>query len=422
MKLLQELWQYAKEGNGQVIALVGEAGIGKSRLIMQLKEISSLQTEVVEYFCSPYHTNSALHPVIEQLRRTDIAETGDGTDQAQQKLRDKIQLPGGDWENQIPWLAELLSHSSKISSQAVTPLERKRRTLKAILWLLSTMGEFSTLLLIVEDAHWIDPTSRELMQKIIGQISTLRILLIISFRPGPTQAFLDLPQVRRVTLERLAKTEAVTLVKNVAGDKAVPDALLDHIVERTDGVPLFLEELTKMALELDIVEEQSGSYILKNSLASSQALPATLQESLAARLDQLGSIKQIAQIASVIGREFSYRLLSAISSLSDGALKNAIDQLIKAGLIFGNSSRAKASCSFKHAMVRDAAYESLLRADRRVLHERIARVLEQQTRGGEDLEPELLAHHYTEAGLVSKAVQYWALATQRALERRRIRR
>jgi class 3 adenylate cyclase/tetratricopeptide (TPR) repeat protein len=416
MDLLKDCWIRARNGLGQVVALAGEPGIGKSRLIMQITHTLGSEANIIEYFCSPYHTNSALHPVIEHLRRIDIfgADVTKGQNcEGSSKL---VQLASGDHKVHLPWLAELLSPHPEISIEAAAPQERKRKTLNAILWFLSAFAQSGPVLLVIEDAHWIDPTSSELVQMVADTIKTLPILLIISCRTTSSEAITHWTPALGVTLERLTKSEAATVVRNAAGHEDLSDALLNQILDRADGVPLFIEELTKMALESDIVEKKAGSYILRDDLETAQ-LPATLRDSLAARLDQLGSVKQVAQVASVIGREFSGELLSKISPIPSNALKKAIERLLEAEIIFAETRRPSPNYSFKHVIVRDAAYGSLLKADRRALHERIAVAFEQRVLAGLHIEPELLAHHYTEAVLPAKAAMYWGLAAQSALQR-----
>src|SRR5262249_44068697 len=314
---------------------------------------------------------------------------------------------------QLPWLASLLSLPADIRPTSLTPQQRKRRTLDAILWLLTSLAGKKPLLLIVEDAHWIDPTSRELIESVIERLPALRAVLIVTFRPPLSPPWIERANVLLQDLERLSRAESAAIVTDVTGDKALPPALVDQIIDRTDGVPLFVEELTKMVLGSELVEAKGGSYVL----TSRRSLPTTLHDSLMARLDQLGASKQVAQIAAVIGREFSFDLLAAVSSLPADALKQTLGRLIKAGLILAPDELSQDGYAFKHTMMRDAAYECLLKRDRREIHAQVAARLKQRFADGAGAEPELLAHHFTEANLIPQGVEYWLLAARRALDR-----
>jgi predicted ATPase/class 3 adenylate cyclase len=409
-------WKRAKDGNGQVVTICGESGIGKSRLIKQARVALGGRIPTVQCFCSPYHMTTALHPLIEYMTRVANFQAEDTVADRRRALQKMIAQIGGSYEVQLPWLENLLSLSDEAIPDSVTPQQRKQSTLKAVLWSLSELAKKAPFVMVVEDAHWIDPTSSELMQMVVEHIRTLPILLIVSSRPPFRRSWMDDAHVASIALDRLGRLDVSALVADVAGRNIFSTEWIERIVDKSDGIPLFAEELTKMVLSSDAASGKSMHRAPASSLASSE-LPTTLRDLLMARLDQFASAKQVAQVAAVIGREFSYDVLSSIGGLPNEALRSSIDQLTDAGLISAYDAAAPGRFAFKHVMVRDAAYESLLKRDRRELHAKVAAVLERKHTAQSDMVPELLAHHYTQAGLTEQALTYWAAAARRALLR-----
>lgn len=415
MKLLVSCWDRVKRGNGQIVTVSGEAGIGKSRLIKQLRDTVASEGRVFEYFGSQYHTNTAFHPIVEQVARS----SGVGVEESQEArieaLRKMLERIAGDYQVHLPWIAALASLPAKDMPTVVPPEQRKQKTFDAILWWLGAVSQKKPLLLVIEDAHWLDPTSLEVMRVIADRIGTIPVMVVLSFRP-PFSPLLDDPRITHIALDRLRSDEAIAIVTSVVGDKALPPGLIERIVARTDGVPLFVEELTKMVLGSALGEQGAGRTGAGNGEPWHE-LPTTLQDSLMARLDQLGPVKRVAQMAAVIGQEFRADTLLAISDLTPDSLQSALSQLLKAELIVADSAAPLARFAFNHALVRDAAYKSLLNRDRRQFHAKVAAALEAQNSAGNPVEPELLAHHYSEAGIPRQALKFWRLAVQQALQR-----
>ncbi len=416
LRLISARWKSAKEGNGQVIAICGEPGIGKSRLIKQARGALGERIPTIQCFCSPYHMTTALHPLIEYMAHAANFQAEDTAIERRRKLETTLAQIGGGHQARLPWIANLMSLSDESVASSATPQQRKQNTLKAVLWSLSELARRAPLAIVLEDAHWIDPTSSELMEMIVEHIKTLPILMIVSFRPPFRRSWTDDTHVTSVMLDRLGRGEARALVADIAGENALPSELVERIVDKSDGIPLFAEELAKMLLSSDAANDKSINWASASSLAAS-GLPATLRDLLMARLDQFAAAKQVAQIAAVIGREFSYDVLSSVGGLPGETLRSSIDQLIDAGLISPHSAASPGRFAFKHVMVRDAAYESLLKRDRRELHAKVASALERKYAAQPDTASELLAHHYTQAGLTEQAITYWTAAARRALLR-----
>ena len=410
-RAIMDVWQVAKRGTGRVVTVAGEAGIGKSRLIRDIRDSLRQESWAVEYFCSPYHATTALYPVTDRIARANF-RAEDTTEQKLEALRTMLAAAGPGCEVHLPWLATLMSLPDKGAAQSGTPQQRKQKTFEAIFWWIAGHARQDPLLLIVEDAHWCDPTSSELLQMLAERASSIPVMMIVSVRTPFDAGWMHHRNVVAVTLDRLDDRAASAIVASVAGARDLPPAMVDQILEKTDGIPLFIEEFTKMVLGSTGEGEPTPADVL-----AGLKLPATLQDSLSARLDQLAPDKHVAQCAAVIGREFRYDILSAVSSLPAEALQASLTRLIEAGLVFAQGSEPHAHYLFKHAMVRDAAYDGLLRRDRRGLHAAVASALERMSPAQVRQEPELLAHHYTEAGLVPQALRYWGVAALRAMQR-----
>ena len=404
IELLLRRWARAKAGDGQVVMLSGEPGIGKSRVTAELGgRIAGEPHNRLRYFCSPYHQDSALFPFIDQLgRAADFAH--DDPPAARLEKLEALLARAAPPDDDIALIADLLSlpATERHPLPNLSPQRRKERTLEALLRQLELLASHQPILMVFEDAHWSDPTSRELLDLTVERVSTLPVLLIITFRPEFQPPWTGQSQVTMLALNRLDRRERTALVSQIAGGKALPEEMVRQIAERTDGVPLFIEELTKAVLE-------SGAPLA--------AIPTTLQDSLMARLDSLKSVRRIAQIGATIGREFSYPLLHAVSRLPDDELQAALAGLVASELVFQRGTPPSAIYAFKHALVQDAAHSSLLRRSRHQLHAHIARALETQSPELMDTQPELFAQHYAEAGLVEESVVYWAKAGRRSAAR-----
>ena len=416
--LILRRWTRAKAGNGQIVLIAGEPGIGKSRIVAELKECLQVEPHLrLRYFCSPYHQNSALFPVIDQLGRAAGFARNDPPASGLDKLTALLARAATPRED-IALLADLLSLPALEPDPLpnISPRRKKERTLEALLHRLEGLAAREPVFMVFEDAHWIDPTSRELLDLIIERIRSLPVLLIVTFRPEFLPPWIGQPQVTIMALNRLDQRDRTALVEHIAGGKALPNDVVTQIADRTDGVPLFVEELTKSVLESGLLREESDRYVLDGALPPF-AIPSSLQDSLLARLDRLHSLRLVAQIGAAIGREFSYRLLRAVSRLSDAELGTALDRLVASQLIFQRGTPPDAVYAFKHALIQDSAYGSLLRGSRRQLHAQIAEALETHFPQFMHNQPELLARHYAEAGLITKSVACWSEAGHRSVSR-----
>jgi class 3 adenylate cyclase/predicted ATPase len=417
LDLLLRDWAEAKAGAGRAVLISGEPGIGKSRLTAALAQvIASDRHTRLRYFCSPHHQDSALYPFIVGLERAAGFVRDDGIDRKLEKLR-RLLAPGARGEDEMALVAELLSLPNAAAELNLSPQRKREKLFEALLNQLESLARGGPVLMAFEDAHWVDPTSRELLDLIFDRVSGLQVLLVVTFRPEFQHPWSGRPQVSILALNRLGGRDGAVLVEHFAGNAGLSRETVEEIVERADGVPLFVEELTKAVVESGDLDNRVGAVLAASPLPN-LAIPAALHASLIARLDRLGPIaKEIAQIGAVIGREFSHELIQPVAQRPEPDLEAALDRLTDAGLLFCRGAPPHASYLFKHALVQDAAYATLLRSRRRQLHEAIAAALEREFLETVATQPELLAHHCTEAGLTEQAVQYWRRAGERALER-----
>ena len=417
--LLLRRWQRAKAGRGQVVLLCGEAGIGKSRIVRALQErLAAERYTALHYHCSPYYVTSAWHPVINQLERAAGFQDQDDATARVDKLEALLSLSAGDVGAVAPLFASLLSIDTgeRYPPLNLTPQQTKARTIEVLHAQLEALAAQSPVLVTLEDAHWIDATTKELFDSSIGRLRCLPVLVVVTFRPYFATSWESQPHVSLLTLARLDRHRAAAMISGLTEHKELPAELVEQIVSKADGVPLFLEELTKAVLESGIVAEAEDGYAL-TGLPLTVGIPSTLQDSLMARLDRLAAVKEVAQIGAVIGREFPYDLLAKAAHLDQAELQRALRQLTASELIFKREGLPGPSYCFKHALVRDAAYDSLLRSRRQVLHARVARVLEQDFPARVEFQPELLAQHYAGAGMAERAIDCWIKAGRRAIER-----
>jgi class 3 adenylate cyclase/predicted ATPase len=402
LALVLERWGMAEQGEGQGVLLIGEAGIGKSRIVRALMdELADRPHTRIRYNCSPYYADSALWPVVQQLTRAAGIAREDATGEKLEKL-ESLLVPADDAPNTPALLANLLGLEAehRYGRLDMGPQEVRARTLQALVAQLAAVADRQPVLMTLEDAHWVDPTTLELIEHSLDRIGDTRVLMVLTSRPDNQPELAAHPHVTRLTLNRLGRSGVEAIVDELSPEKKLPADVVDAIIARTDGVPLFVEEVTKAALE-----------------TGETTVPASLHDSLMARLDRIPDVKEVAQIASCIGREFDYPLLAEIIDLPQSVLDEALDRLAGTALIFRRGRPPDATYTFKHALVQDTAYASLLRSRRRQTHNRIARALE----GGDDehgsVAPELIARHLTEAAEIERAVPYWRRAGSDAVRR-----
>lgn len=417
LALLLDRWQSAKGGEGQAVFLSGEAGIGKSRLAETLyAHIAAEPHYRIRYQCLPYHGSSALHPAVIHLASVAGIRPEDPPASKLDKLEALIREAGTDIVPTAPLLAALLSipDQERYAEPVLTPQQLREATLEALVGQLLALAAQRPVLLVVEDVHWIDPTTADLIDRALARIGAVRVLAVITFRPDYVPPWTGYPHITALTLSRLGRDHCRRLMEQVAADRLLPPGLADQIVAKADGVPLFVEELTKSVLESGLIEPAADGSRTGGPSAPA-AIPATLHDSLMARLDRLGPVKEVAQISAAIGREIPYPLLATVVDRDDAGLHAALDRLVDAGLLFRRGMPPDAVYTFKHALVQDAAYASLVRVRRQRLHARIAAALAERFPHRAEDEPEVLARHFALAGDPGRAVDYWQRAGDRAL-------
>ncbi len=416
--LLRRAWQSVKEeGRGQVVTINGEPGIGKSVLVDGLRAVvfaEGLSQLILR--CSPYHINSALHPVIEHLRRLARWQTEDSAGARFEKLEAMLEAYEQPLDEAVPLLADLLSvvvPEGRYQPLDLTPKQQKQRTQDVIVAMVLEAAERQPTLQLWEDLHWTDPSTLEFIGLLIDQAPTAALLIVATARPDFVAPWQARSHITPLTLNRLEIQHAAALVARLADMKALPAEVVDHIVTKADGVPLYVEELTKTILASDILRDAGDHYELTGPL-SSLSIPDTLQESLMARLDRLPQVRELAQLGSVLGREFAYEMISGLSTADESDLQDGLGQLVDAELLYQRGRPPRARYIFKHALVQDAAYGSLLRRTRQQHHLNVARLLESSFPDIVETNPELIAHHYSEAGESELAIDYFCTAGARS--------
>jgi class 3 adenylate cyclase/tetratricopeptide (TPR) repeat protein len=419
LDMLLRRWEQAKFGAGRVVLVSGEPGVGKSRIAESL--LAGLEGEPhtrLRYFCSPHHTHSPLYPSIAQLERAAGFEPGSSAGAKLDKLEALLRPTAKNISRDVALIAELLGvpTDERYPVVEVSPQQRREMILTALLDQLDGVAARSPVVILFEDIHWIDPTSLDLLDRTIARVAKLPVLLVVTFRPEMQPTWVDQPHVTMWTLSRLGRRDSADIIGAVAKGKALPEAVVEQVLAHTDGVPLFIEELTSTLLESGLLRETTDRYVLDGPLPP-LAVPTTLQASLVARLDRLAPVKDVAQIGAAIGREFSHELIAAVASLPAADLDEALERLTASGLISRRGMPPDATYLFKHALVQDAAYTTLLKSRRRQLHASIAKVLVERFPAMAESLPEVVAHHFTEAGLASEASGYWRRAGQLAAGR-----
>jgi len=419
LALLLGRWREAVNGEGQVVLLSGEAGIGKSRLTRSFCDrLANERYQTIQFQCSPYHTNTAFYPAIMFLRQVAGLTSQDSAQAQREKLDTMARESGIENQDTVSLLAELLSIRGEHRDPPLTVSAetRKHMTLEALVQYLQGLADRCPVLFILEDAHWLDPTTRDLLTRIIDRVRQMRVLLLITFRPEFKPVWADYSYVTSLTLSRLPRRQSAELVVAMTGGKALPPEVQQAILAKADGVPLYLEALTENVLESGLLTEKNDAFTVKAALKE-LPIPDSLHALLMERVDRLGSAKDIAQTGAAIGREFTYELLQATVEMPDSQLRQVLDLFVASGLIYQEGEIPLATYHFKHALVQDAAYSTLPKKPRRVLHARIANALASRFPERATREPELLAYHYEQAGLTGPAVEYWHRAARRDAER-----
>jgi DNA-binding winged helix-turn-helix (wHTH) protein/tetratricopeptide (TPR) repeat protein len=417
--LLRRRWEQIGSGEGRVVLIWGEAGIGKSHLVAGLQDaIGAQRHAVLRFFCSPHRVDTALHPIVTYIEDASELRSGDDDSAKRRKLAQLLAQSAEPDERDVPLFAELLGIAveGRSPATALSAPRRKELLLERFAALMAGLARAAPLLIVLEDAHWIDPTTRELFDLLVDRVRTMRTLLVMTYRPEFSPPWLGQAHVTTLTLTRLDRPSNLALVRRVAGGHPLPPDVVDEILAKADGVPLFVEEVTKSVLESGSVRESGGRYI-RSEPQGAISVPATLQASLVARIDRLSAIRPLVQTCAALGREFGYRLLRSVTALADAELEPAMEQFVGSGLVHQRGSPPDARYAFKHALVQDAAYETMVRSQRTEIHRRIADVLQHEFPDIPARNPDMLAHHCSAGGLWEQAIEFSIAAARMAVER-----
>ena len=419
--LLRRAWENSRQGDGQCVQIVGEPGVGKSRLLEALREDARENPYMwVSLRCSPYHRSTPLYPVIEHLKRAVGWAHGDDDVRRLRKLEDALKTQSAPLPEVVPLFADLMSLPIDGSGYALpadlTPQQHRDATLDAVAGWLLELTETQPLMQVCEDLHWADPTTLELLGLYMDQAPTAKILIVMTYRPDFTPPWPQRSHVTPITLNRLDRAQVALLVRDIAGGRSLPGEVLEHILTKADGVPLYVEELTKAVLDSDLLREVEDHFELNDTLANMQ-IPATLQDSLMARLDRVPALKELAQMGAVLGREFAYEMLAALSDFQEPNLSSGLNELVSNELLFQRGRPPRARYIFKHALIQDAAYQSLLKRSRQGFHRKVARMLVTQFETTATIEPALVAHHFAAGGEYDEAASHWTSAGHQAMQR-----
>jgi class 3 adenylate cyclase/tetratricopeptide (TPR) repeat protein len=420
LNVLLERWQWVQQhGAGVAVVVSGEPGIGKSRIMSALRaRVASQVARPLRFQCSPFYVNSPFYPIITAIERALEFSADESPESKLEKLVEAVVGKCGLPKDDVRFLAAMLSlpYEERYGAIEMAPRLAKRETIRVLVDLVGATSRRQPNLVLFEDGHWADPSTLDVLNALIDQLEQMPLLLIITNRPEAGSRWAERGNITSISITRLTPAQSRAVIYGLTGGKVLPAPLVEQIIKKADGIPLFVEELTKTILESGDIIDQDGKYVYAGTF-SSVTIPDSLRDSLMARLDRVATVKNVAQVGAVIGREFSYEIMAALNTMSDHALADALSRLTSLGLVFSEHSIPQAVYTFKHALVQDAAYDSLLKSQRKLLHGKIARVLEQHWRETEEVEPELLAHHYTAAGQGDAAVPFWRRAGEAAMER-----
>jgi class 3 adenylate cyclase/tetratricopeptide (TPR) repeat protein len=420
LNVLLERWQWVQQhGAGVAVVVSGEPGIGKSRVVSALRSrVASQAARPLRYQCSPFYVNSPFYPIIAALERQLEFTADESPESKLDKLATVVVERCGLPNDHVRFLAAMLSlpYEERYGTIEMAPRLGIKETIRALVDLVWATSRRRPNLVLFEDAHWADPSTLEVLNAMIDQLEELPLLVIITHRPEAGSRWAERGNITSISITRLTPAQSRAVIYGLTGGKVLPAPLVEQIIKKADGIPLFVEELTKTILESGDIIDQDGRYVYAGNF-SSVTIPDSLRDSLMARLDRVAAVKNVAQMGAVIGREFSYEIMAALNTMSDEALADALSRLTSLGLVFAERPIPQAVYTFKHALVQDAAYDSLLKSQRRLLHGKIARVLEKHSGDTEEVEPELIAHHYSEAGRGDAAVPFWRRAGEAAMER-----
>jgi class 3 adenylate cyclase/predicted ATPase len=420
LALLRQRWAQSADGRGQVVLLTGEAGIGKSRLVSLLTdEVTDEAAQRLMFRCSPYHSDTSFYPLIDRLQRILRSHRDTPSDMILSRLEEMVAPAGLPVTEAVPLIAALLTLPvpGQYPPLALSPQRQKQKTLEILVSWMVAIARQQPLLAVCEDLHWADPSTLEFLGLLIDQVPTARLLLVLTCRPDFQAPWGFRSYVAPLTLTRLTRPQVEQLILRATGERPLPAEVAQQIAAKTDGIPLFVEELVKSTLESGLLESVEERYVVVRPLESGFAIPTTLQSALMARLDRLPLGRSVAQLGATVGREFSYDLLQRVSPIGEPTLQTGLEELLRAELLYQRGLPPVSEYVFKHALVRDAAYQSLLRSTRQHYHQRIAKVLTQHFLETVQTQPELVAHHYTEGALYDEGLRYWRQAGQRAVQR-----